>query len=267
MKLNRKDLRKIQYGFNSYSNRLLQANFQDYLDVLRKFLNYIKSVPIIYEYIQGCGNCEVNLEQEVKEVQRSCGRKILTTGDTEEEEVCIVYATLQYIVDHNIEVHRSLAWGYATSDKFQDKVKGFNDRFVMVLIRHIESYLTKVGIDMGVDEKVVYNVTVQSGQAIIANDNASVTATANIGLNTNELNQLIDAVRSKAAALEDSEKEAVMDSLEVIEAEVVSEKPKKGMLKTALKTLDGVKDTVQTAVELGSAIAKLTEFVMPLLGM
>ena len=30
MKLNRKELRKIQYDFNSYSNRLLQANYKDY---------------------------------------------------------------------------------------------------------------------------------------------------------------------------------------------------------------------------------------------
>ena len=30
----------------------------------------------------------------------------------------------------------------------------------MVLIRHVESYLTKVGIDMGVDEQNVFNVTV-----------------------------------------------------------------------------------------------------------
>ena len=41
MKLNRNDLRKIQYDFNSFSNRLLQADFKDYTDVLRKFLKYI----------------------------------------------------------------------------------------------------------------------------------------------------------------------------------------------------------------------------------
>ena len=29
MKLNRKELRKIQYDFNSCSNRLLQANYED----------------------------------------------------------------------------------------------------------------------------------------------------------------------------------------------------------------------------------------------
>ena len=47
MKLNRKELRKIQYDFNSCSNRLLQANYEDYADVLGKFVNYIDSTPII----------------------------------------------------------------------------------------------------------------------------------------------------------------------------------------------------------------------------
>lgn len=51
--------------------------------------------------------------------------------------------------------------GYSSSDKIQDKIKGFNNRFVMVLLRHIERYLTKVGIDMGLDDKIVYNVTVK----------------------------------------------------------------------------------------------------------
>ena len=74
MKLNRKELRKIQYDFNSYSNRLLQANYKDYADVLRKFVNYIDSTLIISDYIHDCGNCEWDLENVIKEVQVSYGR-------------------------------------------------------------------------------------------------------------------------------------------------------------------------------------------------
>mgnify|MGYP000597465532 CR=1 FL=1 len=70
MKLNRKELRKIQYDFNSCSNRLLQANYEDYADVLGKFVNYIDSTPIISDYIHDCGSCDWNLESEVKEVTR-----------------------------------------------------------------------------------------------------------------------------------------------------------------------------------------------------
>lgn len=51
MKLNRTELKKIQYDFNSFSNRLLQADYQDYTDVLGKFLSFINSTEIIKEYI------------------------------------------------------------------------------------------------------------------------------------------------------------------------------------------------------------------------
>lgn len=262
MKLNRKELRKIQYDFNSYSNRLLQADFQDYTGVLGKFLKYMESTPIISEYIRACGSCDWNLEEEVQEVQSSYGRWIFSLGDTDEEEVRNVYAALRYLVDKNNSIYCGVAMGYSSSSEYQDKIKGFNDRFVMVLIRHVESYLTKVGIDMGIDEKIIYNVTVQNGQAIIANDNSSVTATAHIGMNVNELEKLITGVKETAATLTSSEdKETVAESLEVVEAEMVSKKPKKSMLKTALATLQAIKGTV----EFGAAVAALVQFFGPML--
>lgn len=262
MKLNRKELRKIQYDFNSYSNRLLQADFQDYTGVLGKFLKYMESTPIINEYIRACGSCDWNLEEEVQEVQSSYGELIFSLGDTDEEEVRNVYATLRYLVDKNNSIYHGVAMGYSSSSKYQDKIKGFNDRFVMVLIRHVESYLTKVGIDMGIDEKIIYNVTVQNGQAIIANDNSSVTATAHIGMNVNELERLITGVKEAATTLTSSEdKETVSESLEVVEAEVVSEKPKKSMLKTALASLQAIKG----AAEFGAAVAALGQFIGPML--
>ena len=238
MKLNRKELRKIQYDFNSCSNRLLQANYEDYADVLKKFVNYIDSTPIISDYIHDCGSCEWDLDSEIKEVQGSYGRLIFSLGETDSEEIRNVYAVLRYLVENNSSVYRGVAMGYSSSSKWQDKIKGFNERFVMVLIRHVESYLTKVGIDMGIDEKNIYNVTVQNGQAIIANDNSSVTATTNIGATANDIEQLIAAVRTKMDTLtSDEDKEAASESLEVIEAEVISEKPKKSMIKTKEREL------------------------------
>lgn len=262
MKLNKKELRKIQYDFNSCSNRLLHADYEDYAGVLAKYLRYLDSTPIISDYIHGCGKSNLNLEEEVQRVQESYGEYLFTLGDTDEEEVRNVYAVLQYLVEINSSVYYSVARGYSSSNKWQDKIKGFNERFVMVLIRHVESYLTKVGIDMGVDEQNVFNVTVNKGQAIIANDNASVTATANIGADVSELEKLIAAVRDKIGTIaSDEDKEAASESLEVIEAEVVSEKPKKSMIKTAMATLQAIKGTV----EFGSAVAALIQFIGPML--
>lgn len=262
MKLNRKELRKIQYDFNSCSNRLLQANYEDYAGVLRKFMNNIDSTPIISDYIHDCGSCELDLESEIKKVQGSYGSLIFSLGETDGEEVRTVYSVLRYLVENNSPVYCDIARGYSSSSKWQDKIKGFNERFVMVLIRHVESYLTKVGIDMGIDEKNTYNVTVQNGQAIIANDNSSVTATTNIGATAKDIEQLISAVRTKMDTLiSDEDKEAASESLEVIEAEVISEKPKKSMIKTAIASLQAIKGTV----EFGSAVAALIQFVGPML--
>ncbi|MCI6948241.1 MAG: hypothetical protein PUG45_08255 [bacterium] len=262
MKLNRKELRIIQYDFNSYSNRLLQADYDDYADVLRKFVNYIDNIPIISDYIHDCGSCDWDLENEIKEVQGSYGRLIFSLGKTESEEIRNVYAVLKYLAENNSSVYRGVAMGYSSSSKWQDKIKGFNDRFVMVLIRHVERYLTKIGIDMGIDEKIIYNVTVQNGQAIIANDNSSVTSTINIGATTNTIEQLISAVRTRLDTLTSEEdKETASESLEVIEAEVAAEKPKKSMIKTAIASLQAVKGTVEFA----SAVAALIQFVKQML--
>ena len=260
MKLSKNELRKIQYDFNSYSNRLLQADYMDYTGVLGKFLRYLDSTPIILDYIMDCDSCSWDLQEEVREVQTSCGRAIFSTGDTE-EEVCNIYAVLKYLVETNNSIYHGVAMGYSSSTKFQDKIKGFNERFIMVLIGHIERYLTKVGIDMGLDDKVVYNVTVHKGQAIIATDNASVTATNYFGVDANKLNKLIAEVQTATSSLAEEDQQTVSECLEVIETEAVAEKPKKGMIKTALSALQ----TVKGVAEFGAAVATLVEFISPLL--
>ena len=229
--------------------------------MLAKFVKYMDSTPIINYYICGCGSCDWNLEEEIKKVQGSYGRLIFSLGETDEEEVRNVYAVLRFLVETNNSAYCGVAMGYSSSSKWQDKIKGFNERFVMVLIRHVERYLTKTGIDMGIDEKNVYNVTVQNGQAIIANDNSTVTATTHIVVNANELERLIAAVRTKMDTLTDTDKETASESLEVIEAEIVSENPKRSMIKTAITSLQAIKGVA----EFGAAVSALIQFIGPML--
>ena len=51
MKLNRKELKKIQYDFNSISSRLLQVDVDDFHDVLNKFLKFLDDTQLISDYI------------------------------------------------------------------------------------------------------------------------------------------------------------------------------------------------------------------------
>lgn len=261
MRLNRAELRKIIYDFNSISNRLLQADYNDYSDVLSKFICYIKSCPIITDFITGCGECEQDLDQEFKEVRGSYGRSYFSLGDTEDKEVSNVYAILNYIIENNLNVALGIGSSYSTSSRYQDRVKGFNDRVVMVLIRHIENFLTKVGIDMGIDEKITYSITVENGQVNIAHDNSTIIASNSVGVDAAKLKELLQAVRNTAEGLTAEENDAMERNLEVIEAETQVEKPRKGFLKTAISGLKVLKGTA----EFGAAIAALIQFIQPLL--
>ena len=260
MRMNKKDLKKIIYGFNSITNRLLKADFADYLGIMKKYVTHIKNTPIIYDYVVDCGPCKQNMEQEFKEVKQSFGDCIFDLGNTDEEEVCNVFEIMNYIVDNNIEVHWSVAGAYSSSDKSQDKVNAFNDRVIMVFIRHIEDYLTKIGIDMGMDENISYNITVSGGQVNIANDNAIINATNNTGIDTQQLMELIAKVKETASDISDDDKESLTDSLEVIEDLAKPDKPKRSFVKTAITTLKAIKGTAEFA----AAVTALITFIQTL---
>ena len=251
----------IIYDFNSISNRLMQVDFEDYTDVATKFVNYIKRTPVIYDYITDCGSCEWDMQKEFKEVGSSYGRVIFALGNEPEEEIRNVFAILNYIAEKKVEIHYGVAMGYAHSTKYQDAVKGFNDRVVMVLIRHIETYLTKIGIDMGLDEKNVYNVTVEHGQVNIASDSATINATNNIGIDADKLTELVQAVKNAASDLDEEAQETLSSNLEVIEEESKASKPRKGFLKTAVAGLSAIKGTA----EFCAAVVALIQFVQTLL--
>ena len=256
MNMNRNNLRKILNDFNSISNRLLQADYNDYTDIVKKYVKYIKKTPLIYDYIQDCGAYEGDLEQEFKEVGSSYGRMIFSLGDEPFEEVRNVFAILEYIADHEIEVSYGIALGYSSSNKYQDKIKGFNDRVVMVLIRHLENYLTDIGIQMGLDDRTNYTITVNNGQVNIANDNASINANNLVSINGEEVTKLIQAVKDASLSLSPEECEVLNGNLNIIEEECKKEEPKKSFIKTALNSIKFIKGTAEFA----AAVTALFDF-------
>ena len=263
MKLNRAELKKIIYEFNSLSNRLLQADFNDYNNVLSKYVSFITKTEIIFDYILDCGTCDQNMEQEFKEVQTQ--HAIFDLGETTEEEVRNVFAILKYIVENNVNVYYGIGMSYSHNRKFQDILKDFNSRVTMVLIRHIETYLTKVGIDMGLEDNITYNITVKNGQVNIANDNATITATNTVSsINVDELAQLLERITATAqkSELSPEDKETVSSSIEVIGEELKAEKPRKSFIKTAISGLQAIKGTA----EFGAAVVALIQFVQPFIG-
>ena len=260
MEITKMELKILIKDFLSASNRILRARFEIYPNELLKFVKFLESRELIYNFIKSCGETEYDVETEVKEVCDSYGRCIFSLGTTEENEVANIYAVIKYLAENNYNGNSYVFFGYSSSRKFQDKVNAFGDEFIRILITHIENYLTKVSIQMGLDDKATVNVKIENSnlnntQVNVANDGSTISTSQNI-CNTEHLQELIDAVLKSSESMSDGEKETINDCLEVIET-IKEEKPKKGIIRMALNTLSGIAGTA----EFVAAVAAIVQFV------
>jgi len=185
--MNRKGLKKMSHSFNSISSRIMRVQYDEYGTVLKKFVDYIESNEIIMQYICMGDTREYDAKTDWDLVVTQQGY-MFDFGPSVEEESFQIYSILKYISEYIVTPYRSF-FNIYREQTWQDNVKQFNDRVVLVLINNINDYLIGIGIDMGFDESIVWNVN--GGQVNIANGNAIINATQNNGLENAELESII----------------------------------------------------------------------------
>ena len=171
-----------------------------------------------------------------------------------------IYAVIKYLADNNYQGRSFVYYGYSSSPKFQEKVNGFGDSFIRVLITHIENYLTRISIQMALDEKTTVNVniensTLSNSQVNVASDGSSIVANQPV-CDTEQLQKLLDKLLSETSGMNEDDKQTVNDCVETI-ATITEEKPKRGIIKMALNTLKGISGTA----EFMAAVTAIVSFV------
>lgn len=113
---------------------------------------------------------------------------------------------------------------------------------------------------MGADEKVTVQFNIENGnfqnsQFNVSAEGGVINATQN---NTSqvELSELIEKLKSTTSGMSADDLETVNDCVEVIET-LKDEKPKKGIIRTALTTLKGIVGTA----EFMAAVAEIAQYV------
>ena len=141
------------YDFNRCSERLMHTDFEDFSGNLRKFVGFIDEHQITHQIIDSAGTAPLDIESEVKAV--NSGHATFEFGSNEDEEIATIFAVLCYMVEKNISYRSGIFQSYCRgSNKYQDMVDNFNERVTYVLINDIEARLTKLGYELGLDDKV-----------------------------------------------------------------------------------------------------------------
>ena len=80
-------------------------------------------------------------------------------------------------------------------------------------------------------------VNISGGQVNIAKDNATINAIQNNGLDGNEFETIIQAIKDNLSGLKKEDGDEILDVLEQVKEEIDKEKPKKSRLQNCLKLI------------------------------
>ena len=259
MELNKIELKKISHDFNIVSSRIMRAKFDNYNLVLRKFLAFIDENEIIHTYVMSGDISGFDALSEYQQVTGSRGKLFFDFGPTSKEETYQIYAILKHISDNDLDVSWGMMFQYAgVGNKRNEVIKEFNDRVVLVLIQSIEGYLTKIGYEMGMDEKMYWNVS--GGQVNVASDNATINATQNNGIQLDELDRIVKAIMDNVPSVNKEDAETIVDSVSMIKDELLKPEPKRTIISNGIKLLAPMIPIVDGIPTLTTNIQNLIDF-------
>lgn len=233
--MDKKEFQLVSVEFRRLASRLLKTDFEDALDNLKRFLSYIENTPLIWEFIQEHNTTTFDIEKEIKERNMYEGYNIPLEKS---QEIAYIYQLLKYCAE-NCRDYWSICAYYSNGRKYQDHVDAFNNRVVSAFVSHIEVYLRGKWIEMGDKDEI--QITVNGGQVAIAQGQGTVHATQNNNYGqVQDLKALAEEFYKLIESL-DIDQEAKEDTKEIVEvavAEVVSDKPKRSIIKHAIEKIE-----------------------------
>lgn len=264
MNIDKKELKQISYDFRSKSSRLLSSNYDSFNRDLDRFINFVEGEELIYAFIKSFAIDNFNIEDRIQEDINNNNK--LNIGDTEEEEIYTIYCFFKYCIKiSGIPFYLLLKYGNGSNES-NDMIKNLNDEVSLILINHIEDYLNKIKMEMGYDEEVKYNIHMgNNGQVNIAEDKSNINAVQNN--NASDLEKLSKEIKDilKEIDLDKEIKENIEDNVEVLECELLEEKPRKGFIRTAIDGLENSLPKIKDNVELTANLTSIIQLVIAMI--
>lgn len=260
---NKKEIKKECRNFKTLASRVLTSEYDTFDCNLKRLIKYIENTEIIKKYIESCvtENDKFNIEEDVKQVSNGYGQYVFESFIDENQEVSYTYQILKYIVDNDISF-RGYTFGYSTSKQYNDKVKGFNDKFILPFINEIEGNYERICIEMGLDENTNFFITNNGGQVNIARDESTINATQN---NYSHFDKLVNEIKDNIDIIEDTNlRNEIIDNVEWLQEEIKKEKPKKGVINAVMDSLKNILPKIPTAIEVTAAITEIITFISTL---
>lgn len=192
-------------------------------------------------------------DSKLQELYRVIDNKVAHPINEENKKIIIFTAfadTAGYLYDNvsryvkeKYELNSAMVSGSVDGRTTCSKLRGDLNTVLRVLITHIETYLTKISIQMGYDENAAINISIKdssvsNAQLNVASGSSSISA-SQTNCDIEQLQRLIATLLQQSQPLSPDDKQVVEECVDTITT-LSEDKPKKGIIKMALKTLKGM---------------------------
>jgi hypothetical protein len=288
VKITKKDLKMLSVRFRTVASRLLKTSYDEGMSNLKRFITFIESDLIIYDFIQKQQFKIFDIESIFAGYHYQYWGRYPIPNESEKDEIAFTYQLLKYGLKNCNDDYHGYAWlakPYQTKSS-QEGIDLFNKNVVQPFVHYIENHLTQLQVDMGEDEQAKIHIQVYGnnlGDIMPSADNQSKSVnysfgnskwgggfaaeggtqyggtlndfSQNISQNIDEITSLIQSLRNTAQEFPTEEREQALVHLEDLEEDIHQpEKRKPNRVKTRLTALLAI------AIGVGGAVATATDF-------
>lgn len=283
----RAEVKKLSREFRVIASQLLRTAYEDGINNLKRFIKFIESKPLIYNFILKNQVIKYKIPSLINSLSSTQDRYKIP--DTKEEEISHTYQLLKYGLEiFSDYFHFPLVVGGYSGSKIQTQVDEFNKTVVSSFVYRIEGYLNDLLIDLGDDDQSIIHIQIGNlyggimsqersitqindfrkatlGGGVAGRDiNGAVINTVSqyMGTSKDEILRLIGALRQELPNLEPDSQDVATESLDALEEEVATP-TKLSRFKTLLFALWSAGKDVVTFANTLTALADRLNIQLP----
>ena len=240
IEMDKKSFEKEDIRFRKYAGDLLKTNERDFHNKIKIFFNFINNSNLIKEFIDNNNIFEYNIEEAINSRDLSYPASFIVSSNMQ-EAISFSYQMIKFCAECEDENTLLTVYiHYNSENSYNEMVKSFNNHIPKILIDAISLYFQERRVDMKEDGKIIINVNGNGGQVIYGTDNSQITATQNNNFDSSDsLGNLFEELKKGLLNIniDNDKKEELIESTELAIETSKSDKPKKTIIKTAIKGL------------------------------
>lgn len=262
--MNKREIKKISYDFRCSASAVMTSHSEDLLHNIRLFMLFIKQNPLIMQYVNSLPDTNNDIEKAIVEVI-SNPNVVFRLGETIEDSFRNTFKLLDSPSLDERALYGIILAYRGNSSQYQDMAKNFCQRIILPFIRTIQQYLAKIEIDMGMDDNIQYSITVNGGQVNLSQDNSTINAVQNNGIDQNKIQSMIDAILTAAqnGGVAQEQIGQINEILYAIKDELTKPTPKRAVITTLKNELIAFSTGFATIPALKEAVDIFVQFIAP----